>query len=162
PVRARVNTACRAYCAVMRALAEAVPEKVVACGYETTTAVHLAMLTNTGRYRIFTEPLRAGYGAGRANDGGDVISTSLSNCANTPVEAAEAQLEFFRFERYELIQDSGGPGAHRGGLGARRTYEVLEDNVHFTSFGDRHQLAAWGLFGGLPGRVGRILIRRNG
>ncbi len=161
PVRARVNTACRAFTAVMRAFSEAVPERVISSGFETTTATHFAILQD-GRYQLFTEPLRAGYGASDHNDGVDTVSGSMSNCANTPVEAAEATTSFLRLRAYELIQNSGGPGQHRGGLGARREYEILQDGVEFTCFADRHKLRPWGLFGGHQGTTGKLSVLRDG
>lgn len=160
PVRARVNTACRAFTAVMRAFAQVIPERVISSGFETTTAIHFALLRD-GRYHLFTEPLRAGYGASDRNDGVDMVSTSMSNCANTPVEAAEISTPFLRLQRYDLIQDSGGAGRHRGGFGARREYEILEDGVEFTCFADRHKLRPWGIFGGQEGTTGRLIVRRN-
>jgi N-methylhydantoinase B len=160
PVRARINTACRAFTAVMRAFSQVIPKRVISSGFETTTSTHFASLRD-GQYHLFTEPLRAGYGASDRNDGVDMVSTSMSNCANTPVEAAEITTPFLRFRRYELIQDSGGPGRHRGGFGARREYEILEDGVEFTCFADRHRLRPWGLFGGHEGTTGRLIVRRD-
>lgn len=160
PVRARINTACRAFTATMRAMASAIPERVVASGFESTTAIHLAFIQDD-HYRIFTEPLRGGTGASHRSDGVDMVSTSMSNCANTPVEAAESDNEWFRIQRYELLQDSGGPGRYRGGLGARREYLILRDRVDFTCFADRHRLRPWGLYGASPGTCGRIMVRRG-
>jgi N-methylhydantoinase B len=160
PVRARINTACRAFTAVMRALSQVLPENVCSSGFEATSAIRLSLLEN-GVYSIFGEPLRAGYGATCRTDGADVLSTSLSNCANTPIEAAETSHGFFFVQRYELVRDSGGAGEHRGGLGARREYRVFAEEVTFTCFSDRHSLRPWGLFGGQDGTTGKITVFRG-
>ena len=43
----------------------------------------------------------------------------MTNTLNTPVEALELEYPM-RVERYELIDGSGGAGAHRGGDGIVR------------------------------------------
>ena len=53
-------------------------------------------------------------------------------------------------EEYSLRPDSGGAGAHRGGLGVRSTVRVLGD-MTLNSRIERTHCAPWGLFGGPHG-----------
>jgi N-methylhydantoinase B len=57
--------------------------------------------------------------------------------------------------RYELIQDSGGPGTFRGGLGVLREYTFPGHDVVFTVLADRRKFPPRGLFGGEDGRTAR-------
>ena len=49
----------------------------------------------------------------------------MTNTMNTPVEALEISYPL-RVERYELCDDSGGAGHHRGGDGVVRALRVLD------------------------------------
>jgi len=161
PVRGRVNTAHRAFDAVIKAMSSVLPERVTASGFNTTLLVTLSCKTDEG-ISIFTEPIRGGYGASCRNDGANQCGTPLDNCTNTPIEAAEQLYPFFRIKRYELLNDSSGIGKYIGSQGVIREFEILKDNVAFASFGDRGKTSAFGLFGGGEGSHGGFKIIRNG
>ena len=160
PVRARLLASHRVFNAVMKALAQVVPDKVIADGFDTTTPVCLSHLGPEG-YNIYLEILGGGYGAGSGNDGCDGVDCPLSNCSNIPVEALEMDYPFLRVEQYGLIQGSGGKGHSRGGHGFERSYRILDDGVQFATYSDRFTKPAAGLFGGEPGREAEMLIERG-
>ncbi len=165
PVRARMEASYRAYDAVLRALGTAVPERAVACGYDCTTAFCLSLLDESGggrRYRVFVELRDGGYGGSAQGDGCDAVAGPLSNCTNVPVEAIDADYDFFRVIGYALRPGTGGSGLHRGGLGSSRTYRVLRDGVRLSLYADRFRIPAPGLSGGGPGAVGGCEIQRDG
>ena len=161
PVRARLLPSYRVFNSVMAALSQVVPERVIAPGYDTTTAACLSEFRD-GRYNIYLEIFGGGYGGGAHSDGCDGVDCALSNCSNIPLEAMELDYGFFRVENYALIPDSGGKGRHRGGLGFEKSYRILEDGVAFATYGDRFRIAAEGVFGGGPGRHAENLIERDG
>lgn len=161
PVRARLLPTYRVFNAVMKALAAAVPERVIACGYDSTLACCLSRLGPAG-YSIYLEIFGGGYGAGASNDGCDGVDSPLSNCGNIPIEAQDMAYDFFRVRDYSLIPDSGGAGRQRGGLAFQRIYEILADDVVFATYGDRVLLAPEGLFGGAPGSRACAFIERAG
>ncbi|MBT7646784.1 MAG: hydantoinase B/oxoprolinase family protein, partial [Rhodospirillaceae bacterium] len=107
PVRARMLPAYRVFNAVMKALAQAVPEKVIACGFDTTTVFAISHLSDEG-YRVYVEVFGGGYGASVHQDGSDALDSPLSNCSNTPVEALDMEYDYFRVVDYGLRPDSGG------------------------------------------------------
>lgn len=160
PVRARLLPSYRVFNAVMKALAQAAPERVIATGFDTTYACCLSHLGPKG-YNIYLEIFGGGYGAGPDGDGCDAVDSPLSNCGNIPVEAQDMSYPFFRVLDYSLIPGSGGEGAHRGGLGFQRIYEIVEDGVSFAAYGDRFVLAPKGLFGGAPGGKAAAFILRG-
>ena len=161
PVRARMLSAYRAYDAVMKALAQAVPEGVTALGYNTTTVSCLAYFGENG-FAVHLEPMGGGYGGGPMRDGCDGVDNALSNCSNTPVEALDAGYDYFRVVGYELAPDSFGQGKHRGGAGFYRRYEVLKDGVTFSIYSDHFKAGPDGLFGGTAGMQGHCHCIRDG
>jgi N-methylhydantoinase B len=111
---------------------------------------------------MFVDIGGGGLGAGVGYDGADATDNPVSNCSNTPVEALEVDHRFCRIVAYELLPDSGGAGKWRGGLGFRRVYEILEDDVVFSSYSDRFETAAEGLFDGGAGASGSYTLHRDG
>ena len=161
PVRARLLPSYRVVNAVMNALAGAVPDRVIAPGFDTTTVSCLSHRNETG-YNIYLEIFGGGYGAGPDNDGCDGVDSMLSNCSNIPIEAMESDYPFFRVEDYSLRSGSGGAGRQRGGMGFQRVYRIIESGVTFATYGDRFRLGAEGLFGGGPGATAESFVMRGG
>ncbi|HEY4171348.1 MAG TPA: hydantoinase B/oxoprolinase family protein, partial [Reyranella sp.] len=67
----------------------------------------------------------------------------------TPIEYIENYYPVL-VESYRPIQDSGGPGLHRGGAGIEKVYRLLEPgsvSIH----DDREVVPPWGINGGLHG-----------
>jgi N-methylhydantoinase B len=146
----------------MKALAQAVPDKVVACGFDTTTVGVLSHLDKESGWSVYQEIFGGGYGAAADTDGCDAVDNPLANCANTPVEALDQDFPFFRVLEYSLRPDSCGRGKCRGGLGFLRRYEILKDGVRLSFFSDRFRRSADGLFGGEPGATGYLQVARGG
>ena len=161
PVQSRMNAAYRTASAVKRALAEVAPEQFSAAGADTTNSITMSRVGEEG-YEMFCEIVMGGMGAGPANDGAEVIAQMLSNTGNTPTEAIEMDQDFVRIAEYALIPDSGGPGQQRGGLGVRRTYDVLRDGVLLSTYGDRHNTPPWSLVGGYEGGFSAFTLIRDG
>jgi N-methylhydantoinase B len=161
PVRARMVSAYRAYDAIMKALAQAVPQKVTAMGFDCTTIACLSHLGDEG-FAVHIEPYGGGFGGSHQGDGCDAIDCQLSNCANTPVEALDAGYDFFRVKSYAMAADSFGHGRHRGGAGFVRQYEILKDGAKFAIYSDHHRFPASGLFGGTDGSLGHCRVHRGG
>jgi len=161
PVHARMLACYRVFNAVMKALAQAVPEKVIACGFDTTTALSMTSFDGE-QYLVVTEVLGGGYGGSRYLDGVSAVGGPLANCTNTPVEALDLDYDFFRLHEYSLRPDSGGAGRTRGGLGYTRVYEILKPGSTLTMYSDRFHLAPEGLFGGNQGQCARCTVERAG
>jgi N-methylhydantoinase B len=161
PVRARMEVCFRAWNAMMKALSQAVPDKVIACGYDTTTVAALSHLSEKGGWSVYLEIFGGGYGAGLNKDGCDAVDGPLSNCSVTPVEAVDQDFSFFRVLEYRMRPDSCGRGKARGGLGLLRRYEILKDAVRISLYSDRFRRPADGLFSGDAGATGYCQIMRG-
>ena len=90
-----------------------------------------------------------GVGAKAGADGRSTTSFP-SNLANLPVEVLES-IAPVRYLEQRLIADSGGVGLHRGGLGQRKTFQVLHPMMASLII-DRVHHAPPGVMGGGPGR----------
>ena len=143
---------------ILRALADAIPERVPA-GTE-------GMICHSGfggfdPYRnenyCFLETIAGGYGARATSDGPDAVQPHGKNTANAPIEETEVNYPV-RITRYELVEDSEGPGRHRGGLGLRRDYLFPDHEASFTILADRERWGPHGLFGGLPGEKAQYVL----
>jgi N-methylhydantoinase B len=161
PVRARMEAGYRCFNAVLKALAQVAPERVIAGGNDSTLVTSLSHQAQ-GKYRVYLEIYGGGYGASNAFNGCDAVDSPLSNCTNTPIEATDMEFSHFRIIGYGLLPDSCGHGKHRGGLGFFRRFEILEDDVNFAIYADRFRIAPYGLFGGTDGQCGRGEVVRDG
>lgn len=159
PVEGRNVLVMRIFQAILKAFVQAIPDQVPAPGYDQRT--ELDMHWRSDKFYAISEQLGGGYGAGPANDGADQLDDPLGNCKNTPVETLEIATPFLRVTRYELRADSGGAGKTRGGLGAIRAYEFLEDEVHLSIYSDRFKYPAPGLLGGHDGACAYLKVVRT-
>lgn len=108
-------------------------------------------------YYCYYEALAGGYGGRFGRDGPDGVQAHGQNTENAPIEEIEANYPV-QITRYELIQDSGGAGQWRGGLGLRRDYRFPYNETTFTILADRDRAGPWGLFGGQPGLRARYVL----
>ena len=84
----------------------------------------------------------------------------MGNPKNQSVEVWEARYPI-RFEKYEIVPESGGPGKYRGGVGVTKHMRMLLPTV-ITGCADRHQIPPWGLLGGKEGMPNRVSVIRDG
>jgi N-methylhydantoinase B len=143
---------------IFKTLAQAIPERVPA---GTEGMICHAGFGGTDPYRnetyCFLETIGGGYGGRATIDGPDAVQPHGKNTANAPIEETELNYPV-RITRYELVEDSEGPGKHRGGLGLRRDYLFPDHDVSFTVLADRERWGPHGLFGGLPGERAHYVL----
>lgn len=142
--------------AIMGALADALPERVMAPGFDGLWDTHIAGVERgTGRHFSFTWFASGGTGAMAGKDGFSATAYP-SGIAGVPVEVIET-LAPLVLHRRELRADSGGAGTWRGGLGQAMEVEVLTDEPYlFSGLYERIRHPAPGLHGGEPGAPGRL------
>jgi N-methylhydantoinase B len=158
-VALRANTCQRGIDVVLGALAQALPEKVIAAANgANTSAVFAGNDPETGRPYVYLETLGGGMGARATKDGKDGVQAGITNTSNLPVEAIEMEYPL-RVLAYGFVEDSGGAGRTRGGLGIRRVVTPVGHRCEFSGVGERFVHPPWGLFGGAPGATGRFLLR---
>ncbi|TFG07158.1 MAG: hydantoinase B/oxoprolinase family protein [Promethearchaeota archaeon] len=159
-VGGRTDTCQRVVDLIMRALARAVPEKVVAGSNGATTAIIFGGTKQlSDRDFVYIEALGGGMGARAMKDGMDGVQVHITNTSNLPIEAMELEYPL-RILRFGLVIDSGGPGKFRGGMGIQKDIKILKSLI-FSAHSDRHQIKPWGLENGLPGASGKFVLNPN-
>jgi N-methylhydantoinase B len=157
PVAARAHTCQRIVDVIIGALQDALPDAVVgAANGANTTAVFSGRDPATGRDYLYLETLGGGFGGRNDRDGKDGVQVHITNTSNLPVEAIEMEYPL-RVVRYGLVEESGGAGQYRGGLGLRRVITPVGHDCLFNGAGERFRNAPWGVFGGGPGGMGRFI-----
>lgn len=156
-VTARSQTMTKIVEAMLKAMSEIVPDRVVAGSHgQACTSSFSGIHPETGKRFSYIEILGGGAGARPSKDGPDGQDLHLGRFMNTPVEAAEIENPVM-IERYEFIPDSGGPGKYRGGLSLRRDIRFLAD-VTWARYSDRQKFKPLGLFGGMEGSMGSLIM----
>ena len=147
---------------VFKALAPAIPDKIPAAHYGDVCATFIyGVDPKSSRPYLHVEPEGGGWGARPTEDGENVlIAIADGDTYNVPVEAVEIRYPLM-IERYELYRDSGGPGKYRGGLGHTRTYRILGHEAGITITYERSKCPPWGLFGGKPGAVNKVIVQQE-
>ncbi|MGE0798423.1 MAG: hydantoinase B/oxoprolinase family protein [Lautropia sp.] len=141
----------------MRALAQAVPERLAAGSKGCFSNIAFGGVSpRDDGYFMFYETVCGGYGGRAARDGVDGVQAHGQNTENSPIEETEVGYPV-EIVRYGLIPDSEGAGRHRGGLGVRRDYR-FEFPITFSVLADRSRFAPWGLAGGGEGRPVRLVL----
>ena len=161
-VAGRANTSQRIVDVLIGALAQALPEQAVgAANGANVTAVFFGHDPRHDRPYVYLETLGGGFGGRFTKDGKDGVQVHITNTSNLPVEAIEAEYPLM-VESYGLIEDSGGAGKFRGGMGIRRVVRPVGHETVFSGMGERFRHQPWGIFGGQPGATGRFSVQGPG
>jgi N-methylhydantoinase B len=160
-VASRAHTSQRIIDVVIGAMAEPLPEAAVgAANGANSMAVFAGSDPETGEAYVYLETLGGGFGGRNDRDGKDGVQAHITNTSNLPVEAIEMEYPLL-VERYGLIQDSGGAGKYRGGMGLQRVVRPLGHSCIFNGVGERFRNQPWGIFGGKPGESGSFWLEEE-
>jgi N-methylhydantoinase B len=156
-----VETSQRIVDVLLRALAQAIPGRVLAGSAGTMSNLTIGGIDpRTGEPFTYYETAAGGMGARPGLDGISGVQTHMTNSLNTPIEALEYAYPF-RVRRYAYREGSGGPGQFRGGDGLIREIELLAD-AQVTLLAERRKFRPWGLAGGEEGAAGRATLFEAG
>jgi N-methylhydantoinase B len=146
---------------IFKAVAPAMPERVAAGHHADLLSSHVfGTDPRTGRFTVSGIGLPGGgWGAKHDSDGmSAVVCINDGDTHNSPAEAVEAKYPCV-LEQVSLRENSGGAGAHRGGLGVRKVVRVLGEMALNTRI-ERTHCPPWGLFGGRDALANKLSIRR--
>lgn len=144
---------------VFRALAETIPDRIPAAGSGTMMNVMLGGVSGEMRYWAYYETVGGGTGGRPGRDGVSGVHVNMTNTLNTPIEVAERNYPLL-FTAYRIRVGSGGEGKHRGGDGTVRSFKVLTP-TKLSILADRFRRRPYGLWGGLSGAPGKVIIKRE-
>ena len=157
-VGARSITANKIARAVIGALGALLPpDRGLAAGQDIVPAICFSGTRPAGDGQfVYLETVGGGAGATPHTDGMDGVQVHMTNTSNLPIEALEHEYGLM-VDEYALIPDSGGAGAHRGGLGIARQVRAVTEGIVFSARSDGHVFPAPGLNGGKEGRTARLI-----
>jgi N-methylhydantoinase B len=159
-----VETSQRTVDVLLRALAQAIPERIPAASSGTMNNLTIGGMDDRSGTPVpfaYYETIAGGMGARPTKDGVSGVHTHMTNSLNTPAEALEYAYPLHVTE-YSIRKGSGGAGKYRGGDGIVREIELLAD-AQVTLLADRRKRGPYGLSRGRDGATGRTTaIRRDG
>jgi len=156
-----VETSQRIVDTLLRALAQALPDRIPAASSGTMNNLTIGGIDpRSGHPYTYYETIAGGLGASWEGPGASGHHAHMTNSLNTPIEALEYAYPF-RMIQYAIRRGSGGAGRHRGGDGLVREIELLGD-AQVTMLSDRRATRPWGLAGGEPGATGATTATIDG
>jgi len=155
PVGGYTETILRVIDVIFCAMAQVAPERVNGCAYGTINALSLAGFRKNGSRWVMFSFFGGGHGGHPEGDGLNHGNAPISTATIPPAEILEAAYPVM-FTQWALRPDSGGPGRHRGGLGAVYEIELLEENADVFLFGERGRYPPPGVLGGKPAALNRF------
>jgi N-methylhydantoinase B len=144
---------------VNKAIYRVLPESIPACsGGDVIGDGFFGTDSKTGRYWGTITPAIIGQGADFYSDGENyLMHHSCAGGQNIPTEILESAFPLL-VEKVEFIQDSGGAGKQRGGLGSLLQIRLLTPAT-FYSFIEKAKTPHWGIDGGKEGFRNYALIK---
>ncbi len=145
--------------AIFKAFAAAVPHLSVARdGCDLGAMMFSWTDPETGKFQAGGFDECVGQGAGYDGDGENaLVNFSLGDSQNVPIEVSEERYPIL-VERYELWEDSGGPGRFRGGLGVRKFWSPLVELKLIAGI-DQTKFPAWGIEEGGYGLPNTLVLK---
>ncbi|MEL7563488.1 MAG: hydantoinase B/oxoprolinase family protein [Dehalobacterium sp.] len=142
-----------------KALQDAVPDLIAGSHYGDSMVCYFAGIhPETKELYMHDEPTVGGWGGNAKGDGQDcLVNASNGDFKNFPVEIFENQFPLI-VNKYQVRQDSEGPGRNRGGMGVTREYETLMDETFLYLWFERGKMPAWGVCGGKDAQPPKITV----
>ncbi|HZF77280.1 MAG TPA: hydantoinase B/oxoprolinase family protein [Acetobacteraceae bacterium] len=156
PVAGYTETILRLIGVIFGALGKAVPERATAAPFGTINALSLSGQRHDGTRWVMFSFFGGGLGGNPEGDGLHHANNPISTATIPPAEILEAAYPVL-FTQWALRPDSGGPGRHRGGVGAVYEIEALAPGTtEVALLGERGRHAPFGVNGGGPGALNRF------
>ncbi len=161
PVGGYTETILRVIDVIFGAFAKAAPARANGSPFATINALSLAGWREHGRKWVMFCFFGGGLGGNPDGDGLNHGNNPISTATIPPLEILES-LYPVMFTQWALRPDSGGPGQHRGGLGA--IYEVTtlsESGAEVFLLGERGKYPPFGVNGGGSAALNRFVYETD-
>jgi N-methylhydantoinase B len=156
PTNTYMPTATAVVEACISALGNFVPERRVS-GTSGGGALSVGGTRADGSRFLQYELGGSAFGGRNGSDGPSAIAVLLNNARCASIEIVESEFPV-KVLQWDLVADSAGAGRFRGGLGARRVWQIDAPQSTATLRYSGHQVAAYGSDGGRDGILGRIVL----
>lgn len=161
PVSGYTENIMRTIDVVFGALSLAMPDRANAACFATVNVLLLSGKRDTGDDFILFTFFGGGLGGNPDDDGLSHGNAPIGMATIPPAEILESAYPAY-FTNWGLRRDSGGPGRHRGGLGAVYEVELLADSADLVVFGERAKFPAFGVLDGMAGAPNRVFYDQDG
>ncbi|QUL80670.1 hydantoinase B/oxoprolinase family protein [Brevibacterium sp. SMBL_HHYL_HB1] len=130
------------------AVAQADPTLVTAASYGSVPSTTFSGTDpRSGEFYVYIETIGGGLGASACEAGLNGVQGHITNTSNLPVESLEVEYPL-TVDKYELVNDSSGPGRNPGGMGIHRQIIAEHDDCRCRPRVSRMDTRPWGLEGG--------------
>jgi N-methylhydantoinase B len=161
PVGGYTETILRVIDTIFGAFALVAPDRANGSPFATINALSLAGWREHGRRWVMFCFFGGGLGGNPETDGLNHGNNPISTATIPPLEILES-LYPVMFTQWALRPDSGGPGKHRGGLGAIYEIEALADGAtEVFLLGERGKYPPFGVNGGGPAALNRFIYETD-
>lgn len=161
PVGGYTETILRVIDTIFGAFAKAAPDRANGSPFATINALSLAGWREHGRRWVMFCFFGGGLGGNPEGDGLNHGNNPISTATIPPIEILES-LYPVMFTQWALRPDSGGPGRHRGGLGAIYEVEALADGgAEVFLLGERGKYPPFGVNGGGSAVLNRFVYETD-
>ncbi len=158
PVNSYIPTTHLVYSCVSEAVGKLSPERAVAdSGFGLGAIAFGYKATRTGESYVHYEITQTALGGTASADGCSIIFPMMIFETIQPIEIVESEFPV-RVVDFSVWKDSAGAGEHRGGLGYRREFELLEE-AQFISRLAQRKFGALGAAGGKPSALSQTIVR---
>ena len=154
-----VETSQRIVDVLLRALAQAIPDRIPAAASGTMNNLTIGGIDpRTRRAFAYYETIAGGMGARPDKNGVSGVHTHMTNSLNTPAEALEYAYPL-RVRSTRCARKRGSTANTVGATASCAKSKCCTD-AEATLLADRREYAPWGLTGGASGTVGKAQILR--
>jgi N-methylhydantoinase B len=161
PVGGYTETILRVIDVIFGAFAKAAPARANGSPFATINALSLAGWREHGRKWVMFCFFGGGLGGNPDGDGLNHGNNPISTATIPPLEILES-LYPVMFTQWALRPDSGGPGQHRGGLGAIYELTTLsESGAEVFLLGERGKYPPFGVNGGQHAALNRFVYETD-
>jgi N-methylhydantoinase B len=158
---ARGLTGFRMVDAVLGALAQAIPNRVLAACEGGLTVISIGGYDEKRHPFVLVDMAAGAWGGRPDRDGIEGIACLAANVANLPAELAEVE-QPITIDQYGFVPDTGGAGKFRGGLSVIRDYRLTAEHAILQVRSDRKKFLPYGLAGGKPGTPSCNILNPDG
>ena len=161
PVGGYTETILRVIDVIFGAFAKAAPARANGSPFATINALSLAGWREHGRKWVMFCFFGGGLGGNPDGDGLNHGNNPISTATIPPLEILESLYPVV-FTQWALRPDSGGPGQHRGGLGAIYELTTLsESGAEVFLLGERGKYPPFGVNGGQTAALNRFVYETD-
>lgn len=158
-----LDTACAILEAMWIALSKAIPDRVPAGWYRWCGPAIAGIDPRNGEYYVmYAFNSMGGAGASPYMDGLSYMSDGidLGGLIAPNIETNEVQYPHIT-EFHEFLEDSGGIGKYRGGLGVKYKIKLYDESPELIMFGDGKVNSPYGLYDGGPGSSNKPILNED-